>query len=170
MTRPSTASSKHQAYETNSDKSIYGKEKLTKVLELIKKARMVARSRATDQSNMEPIAANVVRVTTNDARHITLLDPQQVQTTPLSPIHTYWTALCRGGMHTYPTPGYSVKVIAKKASSKDLIPNKDKFHKAAGVKKASRMSDLHNIKNSTASAASQNFSTAYVWKTSAAKD
>ena len=42
-----------QAYEYNS-KDIYGKAKLTKVLELIKRARSVAHSRATDQSNMEP--------------------------------------------------------------------------------------------------------------------
>ena len=39
----------------------------------------------------------------------------------------------------------------------------------ADVKKTSRMSDLNIIKNNTAPAASQNFSTASVWNTSAAK-
>ena len=73
-----------QAYKFSSDKSIYGKDKLTRVLTLIRKARHVAHSRATDQSNMEPLAPSTGRAITKDTSHITLTNQQQAQSQPLA--------------------------------------------------------------------------------------
>ena len=48
-----------QAYKFSSDKSIYGKDKLTRVLTLIRKARHVAHSRAIDSSYRHKQACKV---------------------------------------------------------------------------------------------------------------
>ena len=73
-----------QTYEFSSDKFNYGKDKLTRVLTLIRKARHVAHSRATDQSNMEPLAPRTGHAITKETSQITLTNQQQAQSKPLA--------------------------------------------------------------------------------------
>ena len=141
-----------KAYEISTNRSIFGKQKLTRVLDIIRQARHIAHSRATDQANMEPAMPNLNRLTIKDstsghptgpkAGMLAIRDMSQpegddqvmgacalpsshVVGTPSPPRFASWKQLLKGSTNSYPstTDVFNSAYYGKQPPKFQLNPN-----------------------------------------------
>ena len=102
------------AYKFSHDQNVYGKDKLSRILQLIKDQRHIAHARATDRANETPTATGNQRTIAKGASLTTMPTQQaeqvnqgatttQATSATKAPRFSSWKDLCKGAAHSYPT-------------------------------------------------------------------
>ena len=120
------------AYDFCHDKNIYGKDKLTRILDLIQKQRRKGHARATDRANMEPISHGSTKAITKETHLVVthkpaepLPPPEPTSTLVKQPRFSSWKELCKGSSRIYPNLDdvYSSVNYGKRPPRFQLSPN-----------------------------------------------